>query len=181
MDLFNICIQLHFITQCISFACPLLTSADSMDSCPASEGPWEKWCVCGSGAGFGFTLWQHNCQPKAFPAECAWLTIEGPEKKHSWGCHSRAGMEALRVENSSFGWAYLTWEILGENHPVFPLHLYKVKLYLDQLWLNFLLRIFFSKLFITFFVKAEPTLLLNMLTKDISICYGNHVSSLRYF
>lgn len=102
-------------------------------------------------------------------------------KKHRWGCHSQAGMEALRVENSSFGWAYLTWEILGENHPVFPLHLYKVKLYLDQLWLNFLLRIFFSKLFFTFFVKAEPTLLLNMLTKDISICYGNHVSSLRYF
>lgn len=180
MDHFNICIQLHFITQCISFVSLQLAFSDSMDSCPASERSWEKWC--GSGAGFCFTLWQHNCQLKACSAESAWLiTVEGPEKKHSWGCHSQTGMEALRVENSSFGWGYLTWEILGENHPVFPLHLYKVKLYLDQLWLNFLLRIFFSKLFFTFFVKAECTLLLNMLTRDASICYGNHVSSLRYF
>lgn len=100
-------------------------------------------------------------------------------KKHSWGCHLQAGMEALRVENSSFGWAYLTRELLGENHPVFPLHLYEVKLHLDQLWLNFLLRIFFSTLFFTFFVKAECTCPLNMLTKDISICYGNRVSSFR--
>ena len=54
MGVFNICMQLHFITQCISFAGLQLTSADLMDSYHASEEPCEERCSYGSGDGFCF-------------------------------------------------------------------------------------------------------------------------------